>query len=133
MTNYYRRYLTVFHQGEELFHVYGASVIEDESECRAWEHKYTWETIDRFCDYPRFDAWIETRRKGRLLYINRKLFAKEWETPDLELTIKCDYSIRPVSLYDLIHYYDAEKAVRWLVERGINACHATELMEGLKE
>ena len=123
MTNFYEIKISLFYQGKEATYRWGGRCIKDESEVRNFELHYNWANIHELCDNSLMYAYTESRRKGRVLQVNGKVIFHEWKDTDMELTLKVEHIKYNPSLYDVVHFHDGEKAIQWMVERGL---HVTE-------
>lgn len=123
MTNFYKIKASLFCHGKEVTRRYVGQCIKDESEVRNIERHYNWENIHELCNTGLMYAYTESRRKGRVLQVNGEVIFHEWKDTDMELTLKVEHIKDNPSLYDIVHFHDGEKAIQWMVERGL---HITE-------
>ena len=123
MTYFYRVREGLFYRGEEVTHRWAGRCIKDESEVKNLEWHYTWANIHELCNNSLMYAYTENRRKGRVLHVNSEAIFREWKDTDMELTLKVEYKKHTPSLYEVVRFYDGEKAIQWMLERGL---HTTE-------
>lgn len=120
MTHFYKIRTGLFYQGKEVAHRWCGTCIKDESEVRNSEWHYTWTNIHELCNSNLIYAYTESRRKGRMLCVNGEVVFREWDDADMELTLKAEYQKFVPSLHDVIHFHDGEKAIQWMLERGLH-------------
>lgn len=63
-------------------------------------------------------------RKGKIIYYNdTKHFVdrtiKEWRTLNLNIQLIVEYKETKISMHELMKYYDADKAIQYMKERGL--------------
>lgn len=121
MTHFYKIRTGLFYQGKEVAHRFCGRCVKDESEVKNSEWHYTWTDVHELCDSNLIYAYIESRRKGRVLCVNGDVIFQEWDDADMELTLKVEYQKFVPSLHEVIHFHDGEKAIQWMLDRGLHA------------
>lgn len=123
---FYKSFLTLYNEkGEKIAkRYYGLKLFETIPENTI--NTITWDNLDDyFAKYGLvlpFNVWH--RKKGRLLSFFSDMETscrdiKEWKT-ELKLTIKEEYILeKHINLQTVMEYYDAEKAIQYLKERGL--------------
>lgn len=120
---FYKSFLTLYNEkGERIARRYcGLKLSEVIPENTI--NTITWDNLnDYYFKYGAvlpFNIW--NRKKGRLIsfFETSHRDIKEWKT-ELKLTIKEEYIIeKHINLKTVIEYYDAEKAIQYLKERGL--------------
>lgn len=119
---FYKSFLTLYDEkGEKIAKRYcGLKLFETVPENTI--NTITWDNLnDYYFKYGAllpFNLW--NRKKGRLIsFFIRYPDIKEWKT-ELKFTIKEEYIIeKNVSLQTVMEYYDAEKAIQYLNEKGL--------------
>lgn len=87
--------------------------------------KINWENIEK--EIYKFDPWfifpfgITKRRKGLQLFFWDDMFTniKQWKD-DLNIEIKTTWTEYKPTINELLNFYDGDKAIQYLVERGLN-------------
>lgn len=87
----------------------------------------TWENVEE--KFLR-NSWaigfgLMLTRKGKIIYYNdAKHFIdrtiKEWRTPNLDIQLIVEYKETKISMRELMQYYDADIAIQYMKERGLN-------------
>lgn len=87
----------------------------------------TWENVEEkfLKDSQIMNFSLIFRRKGKVIYYNDgKHFTdrtiKEWETPDLDIQLTVEYRERKISMRELMEYYNADVAIQYMKERGLD-------------
>jgi len=124
---FYNHYAITYHNGVEVAHTAcGTGLADDIPENHTDE--LTWDNLDEYC-YDNglalpFNVW--KCKKGRFvsffdgsLFNKNKRDVKEWKTP-LNITVKHEYREKTgVSIDYVLKWYDADKAIQYLNERGL--------------
>lgn len=81
----------------------------------------TWENVER---NKSMDFWLRFTKKGRIIcYNDGKHFTdcsiKEWKTPNLDIQLTVEYEERKISMRELMNYHDADTAIQYIKERGL--------------
>lgn len=125
MLNFYRHYTTIYRSGKEIKTKYcGEFIAENQPE--DFTEELTWKNLTEKYDkngfnYP-FNIW-NLRRGRRVSFFNDfgekfEKDIKEWETP-LNISVKHEYQLYNPSIEHIMKFPDGEKAIQYLVERGI--------------
>ena len=124
MLNYYLVKQVTYHNGEKICVRGGSCLTEDIKNDTLQE--ITWENLESelvkciFCSCG-FSIWY--RKKGRHVefYPDTGIHkpVKEWKSPNLNIQIKTIYTPATPSIDTLLHWHDGDKAIQYLVERGI--------------
>lgn len=123
---FYKSFLTLYNEkGERIARRFcGLKLSETVPENTI--NTITWDNLnDYYFKYGAilpFSLW--NRKKGRLISFFSDMETscpdiKEWKT-ELKLTIKEEYILeKHINLQTVMEYYDAEKAIQYLKERGL--------------
>lgn len=120
---FYKSFLTLYNEkGERIMRRYcGLKLFEAIPENTV--NTITWDNLnDYYFKYGAllpFNLW--NRKKGRLIsfWETSCRDIKEWKT-ELKLTVKEEYILeKHINLKAVMEYYDAEKAIQYLKERGL--------------
>lgn len=124
---FYDHYATIYHNGVEITtHKCGTVLTDDIPENKTDE--LTWDNLNEYHYHNglaySFNVW--NRKKGRLVsFWNGSFFnkdtrdIKEWKSP-LNITVKHKYTEKlGVSIDYVLKWYDADKAIQYLNERGL--------------
>ena len=81
----------------------------------------TWENVGQ---NKSMDFWLRFTKKGRIIcYNDGKHFTdrsiKEWKTPNLDIQLTVEYEERKISMRELMNYHDADTAIQYIKERGL--------------
>lgn len=83
----------------------------------------SWDNINKVeFDIPFVCTEIKKCRKGRKLSFSMmfdNFEYKEWKREGLDLVYKIEYVEIYKSIKEILNYYDGDKAIRYLIERGI--------------
>lgn len=87
----------------------------------------TWENVEE--KFLR-NSWaigfgLMLTRKGKIIYYNDAEHfidrtIKEWRTPNLDIQLIVEYKETKISMRELMQYYDADIAIQYMKERGLN-------------
>lgn len=131
MMKFYTIYYMTYHNGKRVDFKTG-QILCDESKVDNWRVKFTWENLTELYEkigcHCCFNIW--DFKRGRLVsFFNddnvlpwSKDFhhdVKEWKTPDLDIEVECEWVERHPSLDQIFEWHDGEKAMKYLLERGI--------------
>lgn len=86
----------------------------------------TWENVEeKYLKYSHIMNFsLMLMRKGKVIYYNDgKHFTgrsiKEWKTPKLDIQLTAEYEERKMSMRELMQYRDADIAIQYMKERGL--------------
>lgn len=123
MLHYYRIYHEYFLDGKRLTKTYCGHYINENKEEETIN--VNWDNFYEF--YVKYwyglSFHFEECRKGRKIKFNDiKKVIKEWETPNLNMTVKVIYQEADdiFSINEILEYHNGEKAIRYLTERGVS-------------
>lgn len=123
MLHCYRIYREYYLDGKRLIKTYYGYCIDENKEEETID--VNWNDLDDL--YTRywysFSFHFEKCRKGRKIKFNDiKKVIKEWKTPNLNMTVKVIYQEADdiFSINEILEYHNGEKAIRYLVERGVS-------------
>lgn len=124
MLNFYEKHAKYYHNDKEYYTEYHNSIITSE-EPKNYVENITWENLEenfRKGKFP-YSTWY-ARKKGKIFsfsdcFDSEHFSTKEWEEP---LNIRIEYSFIHVnpSIKRIMDYSDGEKAIQYLVERGLS-------------
>ena len=126
----YRKYITWYNQGIEVEKRFCDDEFFEEEPHNEFV-QVTWENLDRICGNfgPCIPFYIVNHKKNRVIkFWDGELFdSKEYRPittkkyPVLPLTYKITYEeVNNLSIKDILEIAPAEKAIKYLVERGLN-------------
>ena len=82
--------------------------------------KINWDNVLKFCENDILPFGIRKTRKGlRLYFSDYYRTIKQWKE-NLNIEIKTTYEECTPSIKKIINYHDGDKAIQYLVERGLN-------------
>lgn len=126
----YKTYRNGFQIPQHRFHSY-SRVILNEKEAINKGIEITWENVDKFCQEfgHEIEFYLSRTEKGRKIkYTDFNVF-KPHTYPDIEgkdkklcLRFEINFEERTPSMNDLMSYYDSDKVIQYLKERGITTC-----------
>lgn len=125
MLNFYRLYTTTYYKDKEVRTEYCGMTLTD-TPPENFTDVLTWDNIaEKYANnggtYP-FNLW-KLRRGRRVSFFNdfgEKIIRdiKEWKGP-LDLKVKYEYHLYTPPINKILDFYDGEKAIQYLVERGL--------------
>ena len=123
MLHYYNVHLEYYLDGKKLIRTFYRCLIDENKKEEIIS--INWNNFKDFCIkyWGALPFHWETCRKGlRIDFIPVKKVIKEWKTPNLNMTVKIIYeeSDEFTSIKKILEYYNGEKAIQYLTERGIS-------------
>lgn len=126
MLKFYCVHYTTYYKGKEVAHNTARSLC-DESKIDNWRVKVTWDNLAELWEQIGglgcgFTIW--NMKRGRQLSLSNTWpwqEPKEWKHVDPQIEIECCWSECEVSIQDVMEWYDSEKAIQYLKERGFMA------------
>lgn len=124
MLKFYCIHYTTYYKGEEVA-CSTARCLCDESKVDNWRVKVTWGNLAELWEQIGglacgFTIW--NMKRGRQLSFPDTWpwqEPKEWKHADPQIEIECCWSECQVSIQDIMEWYDSEKAMQYLKERGL--------------
>lgn len=98
-------------------------VILDETASTETQHiPITWKNLDevnnKYGLSVAFNVW--NYHKGRIIeFFSLRPAIKEWKTTDFNLELRISYTPYNASIKDIMEYWEGDKAIQYLVERGL--------------
>lgn len=122
---YYKEYRTFVNNqcvGSE-----GSTILCDESEVKNEVIAMNWDNVDEI--YSKYGMLIHFSlmyaNKGRVIsffdgdhFLDQKI--KQWKTPHLDAQLTIRYKKIDISMRELMNYHDADKAIQYIKERGLD-------------
>ena len=125
MFNFYRYYTITYHNGEEIKTKMCGEILTDTAP-ENFTEELTWDNLkEKYSDhglcYP-FNIW-NLKRGRRVSFFNSigERYAKdikEWKEP-LNISVKHEYVLFNPTINYVLNYFNGEKAIQYLVERGL--------------
>ncbi len=122
MLKFYRHYATIYRNGKELGRQFGGTGLTDSIPENTVD-TLEWDNLSEYYHKHGLSLpfSVYTGKKGRLVSFfsditHRDL--KEWREP-LNLTVKHEYVETTVSIEYVLSWHDGEKAIQYLLERGL--------------
>ena len=127
MLKFYTIYYTTYHNGKDAG-TRVSYILCDESEVDEWRVKFTWNNLSELYEqigcHCNFNIW--NFKRGRLVSFYNESFrdyvcdVKEWKHKELNIEVKCEWREYSPSIKKILEWPNGEKAMRYLLERGIN-------------
>lgn len=122
---YYKEYRTFVNN--ELAGTEGSVILCEESEAEEKTIEINWDNVDviysKYGILIRFSLYCAS--KGKVIsyqdgehFLDRKI--KEWKTPKLNAQLVIHCRKVNISMRELMNYYDADKAIQYMKERGLD-------------
>lgn len=130
MLNFYEGTTTTYFNNGVCYQDFqGDFIAESESKAiTAKKIQITWENVEEISKKYMFTSgfWVEKKKKGRVIYIkdysvlgySNKIC--EWKTPIFNLIYEITFEKINPSIEKILQYPDGEKAIQYLVERGLS-------------
>lgn len=126
MLRFYDIYYTTYHNGVAIGTEYRYGCFDkaptEEDVAITWDNLY--EMYHKYALCFNFNIW--EFKKGRVVsFFSDRWFdkdsrdVKEWKTSDLHITLTIRYKEDNPSIDRVMKYHDGEKAIQYLVERGL--------------
>lgn len=125
MLNFFQKRINLYHNGNIFYTGFYGLVLTSETP-NSYKEDITWENLGEYFRKGRlpFSTYYD-RKKGKIFSYGDKLFddeyfsTKEWEEP---LNIQIEYDFLPInpSIKEIMEYPDGEKAIQYLIERGLS-------------
>lgn len=129
MLKFYHVNYTTYVNGVDRGANYGWKALTDEDEAKDYTILVNWENIaDFYCKYaPAVPFQLYNFKRGHYLsFSDFSLFKSktwdiaQWRHPELKIEIKVEYKEMRPSINEVLHWSNGEKAMQYLLERGIN-------------
>ena len=127
MINYYVVDFTTYHNGTKIG-TRTTEVMCDESKVDETPITITWENLteqhERLGVLCYFTVW--NRKRGRtvdffdIAFWGDRKMVKEWKNKPLNIEIRREWRKISVSIQEVLHYRNSEKAIQYLKERNVN-------------
>lgn len=143
MLEFYREKIFTYHNGEYIGGELGGLYLEDKKP-QDRVVKLTWDNLLE--NFAKDGAWYRfgwyKRKKGLAIefyledmslniidIIRGKNIVKQWKDPELNITIEYKYEKVNRSISEVLNYHDNEKALKYLVERGLTVIQKCDTIE----
>lgn len=131
MLKFYRCYYETFNKGHLVGTHSGRALAEENERPEEETINFTWENLQslysKYGILTSFSLW--NMKKGRLIsfFTDSLIFVKPWEKDikewkEKELDLKLQISVKEYtpSIQEVLEWYDSEKAIQYLKERGLS-------------
>lgn len=131
MLKFYRCYFETINKGQVMYGDSSRVLIDEKNKPQNETIQITWDNLEqvhqKYGIDVGFNVW--TRKKGRVIsFFNGNLIfrkdyekdLKEWKDKKLNLQLKVSVKECQVSIQDVLDWYDSEKAIQYLKERGLS-------------
>lgn len=131
MLKFYRCYFETINKGQIMYGDSSRVLINEKDKPQNETIQITWDNLKqvhmKYGISVGFNVW--TRKKGRVIsFFNGSLIfrkdyekdLKEWKDKELDLQLKVSVKECEVSIQDVLDWYDSEKAIQYLKERGLS-------------
>lgn len=122
MLTYYLVCYSTLYNGQVINNSIGHVILDETAATETQHIPITWESLDEVNDKYglscAFNVW--NYHKGRIIeFFSLRPAIKEWKTTDFNLELRISYTPHNASIEDIIKYYEGDKAIQYLVERGL--------------
>lgn len=122
MLKYYLVYYSTLYNGHVINNNIGRVILDETAATETQHIPITWENLDEINDKYglscAFNIW--NCRKGRKIeFFSWRSAIKEWKTTDFNLELRISYMPYNAPIEDIMKYYEGDKAIQYLVERGL--------------
>lgn len=121
MLNTYEKYCDTYINGK-LFNTttpfWQSIVLLEDDEVKSETKTYTWKDVTGYKVFQNNIYAYTKRNKKRFVVFENKY--KMEKTPDLTVTFVTRYQKTQCSIKEILSYRDSERAIQYLVERGLN-------------
>lgn len=131
MLKFYRCYFETINKGQVMYGDSSRVLVDEKDKPQNETIQITWDNLkqvhQKYGIDVGFNVW--TRKKGRVIsFFNGNLIfrknyekdLKEWKNKELDLQLKVSTKECQVSIQDVLDWYDSEKAIQYLKERGLS-------------
>lgn len=131
MLKFYRCYFETINKGQIMYGDSSRVLIDERDKPQNETIQITWDNLEqvhrKYGIDVGFNVW--TRKKGRVIsFFNGNLIfrkdyekdLKEWKDKELDLQLEVSVKECQVSIQDVLDWYDSEKAIQYLKERGLS-------------
>lgn len=123
MLKYCIKFLEVYYNNHIISNYSYPRIINETEVSQETQEMINWNNIKIFYETNSFrlDFWIKETKKGLKIGDNHYSWnIKQWKEPNLNMYAKTYYKEVKVSINEILRYNDNEKAIQYLIERGMN-------------
>lgn len=122
MLKYYLVCYSTLYNGQVINNNTGHVILDETAAIETQHIPITWENLNTiYNEYGlscAFNIW--NCRKGRKIeFFSWRSAIKEWKTTDFNLERRISYTPYNASIEEILKYHDGNKAIQYLVERGL--------------
>lgn len=122
MLKYYLVCYSTLYNGQVINNYIGHVILDETAATETQHIPITWENLNTiYNEYGlscAFNIW--NCRKGRKIeFFSWRSAIKEWKTADFNLELRISYTPYNASIEDIMKYWEGDKAIQYLVERGL--------------
>lgn len=122
MLTYYLVCYSTLYNGQVIKNNIGRVILDETASTETQHIPITWKNLNEINDKYglscAFNIW--NCRKGRKIeFFSWRSAIKEWKTTDFNLELRISYTPYNASIEDIMKYWDGDKAIQYLVERGL--------------
>ena len=122
MLKYYLVCYSTLYNGQVINNNIGHVILDETAAIETQHIPITWENLNTiYNEYGLSCALnIWNCRKGRKIeFFSWRSAIKEWKTTDFNLELRISYTPYNAPIEDIIKYWEGDKAIQYLVERGL--------------
>lgn len=122
MLKYYIVCYSTLHNGKVINNSISHVILDETASTETQHIPITWENLDevnnKYGLSCAFNVW--NYHKGRIIeFLSLHPTIKEWKTADFNLELRITYTPYNASIEDIMKYQEGDKAIQYLVERGL--------------
>lgn len=131
MLKFYRTYFHTYNKGHLIGTHSGKTLANEDEKPKEETIEFTWENLQslysKYGILTSFSLW--NFKKGRIIsfFTDSLIFVKpwekdikEWKEKELDLTLQISVEEYMPSIQEVLNWYDSEKAIQYLKERGLS-------------
>ena len=122
MLTYYLVCYSTLYNGQVINNSIGHAILDETTSTETQHIPITWENLNAIYNKYglscAFNIW--NCRKGRKIeFFSWRSAIKEWKTTDFNLELRISYTPYNAPIEDIMKYWEGDKAIQYLVERGL--------------
>ena len=122
MLKYYLVCYSTLYNGQVINNSIGHVILDETASTETQHIPITWENLDevnnKYGLSCAFNVW--NYHKGRIIeFFSLRPAIKEWKTTNFNLELRISYTPYNASIEDIMKYWEGDKAIQYLVERGL--------------
>lgn len=122
MLKYYLVRYSTLYNGQVINNSIGRVILDETAATETQHIPITWENLDEINNKYglscAFNIW--NCHKGRKIeFFSWRSAIKEWKTANFNLELRISYTPYNAPIEDIMKYWEGDKAIQYLVERGL--------------